>query len=181
MLKVKKILSMVLVIVMATSVGASAFASESSEDVYQVNGIQVSAEQLDNLSEGVLSITPSSERINSNGSFTFNFGSALISSRFKVNSTSTTISINASIQNPVGSDVTSSYPNHQYQIILYKDGVFDTKVDQDFFYADGCTYTFTAIGLDTNATYYFKIINNDYLPAGTTLVGYGSVSSYVHI
>jgi len=175
----KKLLCLALAGILSIGMSTSVFAANyQKEELVCINGKQI---DINTYSEGQIKIIPSTHRISSTGEFTFDVGYSVRSDKFKVNSTETTFTITAGIEGSTGTNITSQYPNHKYQIILYKDNFWNTKVDSSYFYADGSQDTWTVINLDKNQKYYFVIYNTDSLPAGTTVVGNGSISNYVHI
>ena len=171
---------------MMTLLTTAAYAQSTDlpgEEYLLVNGSLVHINDLPQYTEGIIEIQPPNQyqRVDSDGSFTFDVGYSVTSTKFQVSSTSTTINLRAHIEGPTGDDVTDDYPNHRYQIIFYKVGsIIDPKIDDSYFYADGTQNSWTVSGLNTSDTYYFKIINTDYLPNGTTVVGSGSLTNYVH-
>lgn len=153
----------------------------STDDYTLINGSLVPNSDLELYNEGTIEILPSMALINRNGTFTFDINTLVTSTTFKVNSNQTTFKVSAGIYGPYGDDVTSSYPNHRFEIVFYKKGaIFDSKVDSSHFYADKTQYSWTVTGLNTSDTYYFMVLNTDYLPAGTTVSGSGSLTNYVH-
>ena len=189
-MKIKKIASILLSAIMifgilTTVTNAQSVemdSNQSTEEYVLINGSLVPIDELSLYNEGTFEIKPSFlQRINSNGTFDFDVGYSVTSTSFKVSATQTTIKVKASIKGPTGNDVTSSYPDHRYQIIFYKKGsILDTKISSSYFYADKTEYSWAVVGLNTSDTYYFVINNTDYLPSGTTVSGSGSLTNYVH-
>ncbi len=176
-MKKNKIMATVMALTMLTS--TNVFANE--KELIEVNGKSVNMHMLSEANtEDSIEIMPSKERINADGSFTFDVGYSVLSNEFKIKEGATSIRITTSaiIENSNGSNVTGSYEDHSYQIILYANGY---EVGEKSFTANGDTEMATYAGLDSRKTYTIKIINNDYLPAGTTVVGSGTISNYVHI
>ncbi len=183
----KNFIKLLLSLTFILSLGlVNAFASteNTSDENYQilVNGQYVDSMKV--IPEDEMLITPSKERINSDGTFAFKVSSILKSTKFQIKQGATSIRITSSakIYNvPYNNNLTSSYPNHSYEIILYKDGLFGgRKVESKKFTADGYSETVTYSGLSSDETYYLKIINNDYLPGGLYVVGNGKITNYVH-
>ncbi len=180
MKKIRQFLTPALVIAAVASMGGTTFASERlEENVYLVDNQYAIEEQLSVGDDGIIEITPSVERISSNGYFDFAVNSSLTSTDFQVSNTTTTIKLNASIIDPYGNGVTSDYSDHKYKITLKKRGSL-FAVDSATFTVDSNPNQFVVTGLSKDATYYFEITNVDYLPGGTKIVGSGSVSNYVH-
>ena len=177
--KLSALLLSLMLIVSMVPVAMAATPYDQDDGMITINGISMPESHRANYTEGIVEIKPSRERINSNGTFTFDVGYSITSTTFKVSSTSTRISLSAVVKNAYGTNVSSSYPNHKYTITLYKSGGWGS-VAVATYYANGTSYQFDAVGLSTSDTYYFTIDNNDYLPAGTVVSGSGSISNYVH-
>lgn len=135
-----------------------------------INGKIVYEEQ----SDGYIEFVVPKEKIDSNGNFTFEILSTVTSTSFGVSDDRIVVSSKAKIINPAGKDVTSDYPDHRYAIDLI--GGDGTRT----FYADGVTLNKVQFYVTPGNTYKIRIRNVDYLPAGTNVVGSGSITNYVH-
>ena len=176
--KKKKTIICVLLAAMLFLTTVNVYAAENESDVL-VNGMLVSYTDLDDYCEGFIEISPPQSRIDSDGDFTFDVQFTLQSTSFYVSSDTITIQVRARIEYGAGEDVTDRYPNHRFQIEFGGGGIFGESASRTF-YADGTTYYWTISGLDTDTLYAFTIINNDELPNGTSVVGTGRISNYVH-
>ena len=116
------------------------------------------------------------QRMDSDGSFTFEAQYSVKSDYFKPTSTSITISTLAYIYKQ-GTDSIILDTAYTYTVTLYKYGS-SIPVGSYMGYADGNTDKKTFTGLDTSKKYYFYILPHDQLLSdhGEWLTGRGTVS-----
>lgn len=127
------------------------------------------------LTDGTFEFSTPKKRISSDGSFTFEIGYSVTSTKFQASDTRIVISSTAKIVNPLGEDVTGEYPDHRYAIdLIYGGGQSRT------FYADGETLNTVQFNVSKDKDYKIRIRNVDYLPAGTNVVGEGNITNYIH-
>jgi len=136
----KKITSLILVFALSLIISIPAFAAEN--DMMHANS----------------TLKPA---ISSNGSFTIDFKSVLISSNFKVTSTSSTVTIKATTS---GSD--------KYYKVYFSGN--DGSGGNARYYADGSYQTYTFTGLNTSATYHLEFVAG----GSANIVGSGTISNY---
>ncbi len=175
-MKMKKILGTV----MALSIVMSGNVLASETDTLEISNYDVTKQVDSESSEDYIKFLDNKERINSDGSFEFDVRFEVTSNKFKIKSGATSIKISTSaiIENGYGDNVTWNYPNHEYEITLYGDNWFGKSKT---FTANGDNEYVTYSGLDSSKEYYIAIRNLDKLPAGTSVVGNGTISNYINI
>lgn len=164
----KKFLSALLSVLLIGSFSLMAFADEAepvSNDIVQYE---------DFCSDGDFAFTNGFKRVRYDGSFTFE-GNQIVSTKFKVAGTSTTISAKA----------TTTASKKDYTIELYQ-GIDDSDSPSGYrsvakytYKADGTTNTHTYNNIKSGRTLYFVIKYSAGLFETGTVSGYGTVSNYL--
>ncbi|WP_370827896.1 hypothetical protein [Fournierella massiliensis] len=167
MLKIRAVVSALLVFLLLSAFAICAFAVDEETEV---RGNQY------------FKFVPAIERIDSRGNFTFQVNSQLTSDSFKVKSNSTEITVRAGIKNEAGVDLTQNHPNHVFTVVLYQKGFpFPKKMNTGTFYADNLSHSFETIGLSTDKEYYLVITNSMNLSGGVYVQGNGSISNFAGV
>ena len=185
-MKLKKILATFCCAVMAFCVAMPGFADSTeaklNDGATLINGETVEERFLDSYNEGTLKFhSEGVERIASNGSFSFNTQAQVVSDKFQVSSSQTTVRVKANIVRQTVNgyvNVTSQYPNHNYTVEMRETGLLGKVVGKGTYYADGGYYQFTAVNLSTTKTYELVIRNNDSIGVVDYVDGSGTISNF---
>jgi len=173
----KKYFSIAIAIVLFISLfSASAFAGDTGERTPSSTFSSENDPILDD--GGIIQILPPN-RINSDGTFSFNFTTSVKSTNFKINTLYYSyINIIARITDNNGKDVTSSNPNVPVKLTILKKGLFsDTALYTFNFIANNTQYNFLIGTSDSSSTFYFMLENKGNLAAGTKISGSGSLGA----
>lgn len=150
-----------------------------------INGKIVAQEDAASYNDGTLKFhSAGSERISSDGSFSFGVQYRLESDKFKVNSTESTIDVRAFIirETPNGNvNVTDQYVDHHYTVEMVETGLLGRSVGKGTFYANGSSYQFTAVDLSPKKTYKLIITNNDDIGVVDFVNGNGTISNFKEV
>ncbi|MNW56151.1 hypothetical protein MKZ15_01655 [Paenibacillus sp. FSL R7-0216] len=166
------IIATLLCLVMVLGTSANVSANESDKSIKLSYGENYENKETGEYFRWVTSPTKKGIAANSVAKeFEFKIRFSVESDGFTIDSSSVDIDSTAWVEDVFG-NVESGYEGHKYTVQLSR--LLTTKSLQ--FDIDG-TESGTISGLTSGGTYKIKIINNDYIPDGQYLVGYGSVTN----